>query len=542
MYKNGSDYTYSRSDLNAFLENKCVTWLDRYNLDFPGELVQDKPTEQDKIVYKSGEEHEARILDSFQSEMDVAIIDRSDSAFHKTLAAMRQGRQVIYQARLALEPFAGWSDFLIHVPGHSEFGDWHYEVWDTKLARGMKPYFAIQLCCYSEMLEAVQGRLPEHAGIILGGGERKVLKLSEYFFYYRSVKRAFLDQQQSFHRDEPPAFPGRADYRHWTGHVTSLLEARNDVSLVANVRGAQIKKLATSGINTERGLAESTLDAIPGMATESFDRLRSQARLQLSSPPNGTPAYQFLPQSTENRRQGFALLPPPSASDVVFDIEGYPMVEGGLEYLLGAVCRESRELAFKDWWAHERSQEKASFEGFVDWVYNRWKQDPAMHVYHDAAYETTALKRLMCRYASRESEVDELLRNHVFVDLYTVVRQALLVGEPSYSLKNIEHLYLHKRDGQVATAGDSIVYYYRWLTSPDGDDWHSSPTLKLIRDYNRADCDSTWLLTEWLRERQREAGCEYVPPEPPAELAPETTGRAALAREMLAQIPVDRER
>jgi predicted RecB family nuclease len=64
-----------------------------------------------------------------------------------------------------------------------------------------------------------------------------------------------------------------------------------------------------------------------------------------------------------------------------------------------------------------------------------------MQGYHYAAYETTALKRLMCRYASPESEIDELLRNHVFVDLYTVVCQALLIGEPSYSLKNVEHLF-----------------------------------------------------------------------------------------------------
>ena len=124
MYKNGSDYIYSPSDLNAFLENESVTWLDRYNLEFPGKLIRDNPTEEDELVFKSGEEHEARILDVFRSEMDVAVIDRSEAAFHKTIAAMREGRQVIYQARLELEPFAGWSDFLIRIPGNSEFGNW----------------------------------------------------------------------------------------------------------------------------------------------------------------------------------------------------------------------------------------------------------------------------------------------------------------------------------------------------------------------------------------------------------------------------------
>ena len=51
-----------------------------------------------------------------------------------------------------------------------------------------------------------------------------------------------------------------------------------------------------------------------------------------------------------------------------------------------------------------------------------------MHVYHYAAYEPTALKRLMGEHATREDEVDELLRGEVFVDLYRVVRQGLRAG------------------------------------------------------------------------------------------------------------------
>jgi len=92
MYKISSGYTYSPSDLNAFLENECVTWLDRYNLDFPGELIRDDPSETDELVRKSGDEHETKVLDLFRSETDVAVIERSDSALQKTLTAMRQGR------------------------------------------------------------------------------------------------------------------------------------------------------------------------------------------------------------------------------------------------------------------------------------------------------------------------------------------------------------------------------------------------------------------------------------------------------------------
>jgi hypothetical protein len=48
---------------------------------------------------------------------------------------------------------------------------------------------------------------------------------------------------------------------------------------------------------------------------------------------------------------------------------------------------------------------------------------------------------------------DYLLRQHKMVDLYQVVREAIRVSEPAYSIKNIEHFYLEARAGNVTNAG-----------------------------------------------------------------------------------------
>src|ERR1700756_364046 len=64
-----------------------------------------------------------------------------------------------------------------------------------------------------------------------------------------------------------------------------------------------------------------------------------------------------------------------------------------------------------------------------------------MHVYHFGAYEPSAFKRLMGRYATREEEVDSMLRAGVFVDLHTVVKQAVRASVEEYSLKKLEALY-----------------------------------------------------------------------------------------------------
>jgi hypothetical protein len=192
-------------------------------------------------------------------------------------------------------------------------------------------------------------------------------------------------------------------------------------------------------------------------------------------------------------------------------MEGYPHVAGGIEYLFGVTFQQDQQLQFRDWWAHNRSEERAAFENFIDWVHARWKADPEMHIYHYAQYEVSAMRRLMGRYGTREEEVDQLLRNEVFVDLFAIVRHCLRVGEPGYSIKNIEHLYMDKRSGGVASASESVVFYEKWLEENDGADWNTSEILANIRSYNKDDCDSTWKLVEWLRKVQADENIAFMP-------------------------------
>ena len=76
----------------------------------------------------------------------------------------------------------------------------------------------------------------------------------------------------------------------------------------------------------------------------------------------------------------------------------------------------------------------------------------------------------------------------------------------------MELLYRHGRQGDVATAGDSIVEYANWIASDESGDPLRSPILKAIRDYNEDDCRSTAELANWLRSLQREHGVEVVLP------------------------------
>ena len=510
---------YSPSDLIKFFKSPFSSWMDRYYLENPGAITPDEQTEDEKLIADSGDQHESEYLKKLKADgVKVVEIDSKDPAEARqlTLEALEAKDGVVFQAALAHGEFAGLADFL----ELDERGE--YQVWDTKLARSPKPYFAVQLCCYSELLAAMTGNpIPAKFGVVLGTGEKVEFKTSDFFHYYQNLKAAFLAMQQDFTGDfagRPEPEP-RADHGRWTSHAEAFFADTDHLVQVAGITAGQIKKLKDAGIETVARLAESSDIEVPKLAAETLEKLVAQARLQKETgalreeDPDSAPAFEVLPHVGPNGEDvGLAALPPADEADVFFDMEGYPLVPGGLEYLFGLCTREtlsgdgSGKLRFMDWWAHDRESEKAAFEGFVDFVYGRWKESPGMHIYHYAPYEKTAVRRLSTFHDTRQDEVDELLRNDVFVDLYQVVRQGLRVGEGSYSIKSVERLYRPKRSGAVSSAVGSIVEYANWMDSGEPRDWQSSPILQGIRDYNEDDCVSTAELDAWLRKTAVEKG------------------------------------
>jgi predicted RecB family nuclease len=492
------------------------------------------------LLARKGNEHEAKFLAQLKEKYGVekiAIINTEtprnrQADAEATLAAMQAGYPVIFQAYLIRDQFAGSADFLIKKPGQSNFGDYYYEAWDTKLAKSNRPYFIMQLCCYSWMLEVIQGVLPEEAVVVQGDLKENRFRLASYFSYFERLKSDFLASQLSFKAQWPqmpdPAFA--KDYGRWGTFAKQSLEQQDSLSLVANIRKSQIKKLQDGGIKTLTALAQTEQASIKVIPKLTFDKLKAQALIQLDSRGKERPEFKVISSEAGN---GLSLLPPASALDVFFDIEGHPLVDGGLEYLWGVSYKDTqaaqgKQYVFKDWWAHTAEQEKAAFEGFMDWAYARWQADPNMHIYHYASYEVTAMRKLSNRYETRIKEVADLQANNVLVDLYRIVQAGLLVGEPKYSIKNIEHLYRERRTTDVATGGDSVVAYEKWLEQggverwcsysngyqrwrqqPEQFEWSQWPELKAIRDYNIDDCESTLELVDWLREQQQNAGIVY---------------------------------
>ena len=299
-----------------------------------------------------------------------------------------------------------------------------------------------------------------------------------------------------------------------------------------------------------RGLAGMPLplDWTPDRgAAESYGRIREQARVQVEAREAGEGKFDVLPVE-----DGFGLtrLPEPSDGDIFFDQEGDPFVdEHGLEYLFGYLfIGETGETGYRSEWAFSRADEKKVFESFVDFVMARWAQFPSMHIYHYASYEPLALKRLMGRYATRQEEIDQMLRAGLFVDLYQVVRRGIRASVESYSIKRLEPFYAFERERGLADVNAALTILQANLELNDIPSIADQITATVVA-YNKDDCRSAAGLRDWLEtlRAQLVADGGDVPRPELGEGAPSETLTDwlirinALVAQLSADVPVDPE-
>ncbi|ABK45210.1 conserved hypothetical protein [Magnetococcus marinus MC-1] len=492
MRRHSGHILFAASDLNGFLGCRHSTFLDLMDLD--ERLPRAEVSAQDRLIQERGHEHEAEYLESLKrSGLSVVEIPSEGGLTDRvqmTADVMADGPDIIYQAGFLDGQWHGYADFLQKTDRPSGLGPFSYEAVDTKLTKHPKPKFVIQLCLYSDFIAKMQGTRPQGMSLVLGDLSQVHLRFDDFAYYHGIIRRRFeeyVSEPPERSRSEPCGFCELCKWRDLCGEQW---EREDHLSQVANIRRSQILKLESAGIATVQALAHMDDDAtVPSLAQETLEKLRAQARLQVAKRETGENRVETLP-SVPGR--GFARMPRPAEGDLFFDMEGDPLYPDGLEYLFGFYFVSEGRPVFKPFWAHDHEEEKRTFQAVMDFLVAHLREHPSAHVYHYNHYEETALKRLASRYGAREGEVDDLLRGRKLVDLYKVVREAIRVSEPSYSIKNLETFYMEKRSAEVATAGDSIVVYETWRKT------RAAGLLQQISDYNEDDCRSTLLLRDLL--------------------------------------------
>jgi predicted RecB family nuclease len=519
----------SPSDLTKFTRCAHVTTLDlgRLNktlkpLAYPQrslhtDFIAEKGTEHEKDHVERLARAGNRVL---RIEGDRKTAEDLRNAAQATIDAMKSGAAYIYQAVFFDGKWVGYADLLEKV------GDGRYEVIDIKLARSPKAHVLLQLAAYSEHLTRIQGVRPEKMHIILGTNEKKSFKVVDFEAYYRHVKQRFtsvLSPQSSV-----LTFPYIIDFCslcEWNMHCWRTLEQQDHLVRVANIRRDEVRRLEGADIKTLTKLGDTPGARIEKVRGETYARLHQQARLQSQYARTKIHKYELLAPEVE---RGFALMPRPSKGDVFLDLEADPYAAGGITYLFGIATSDG---AYRSWWAHDALQEKEAFEKVIDFIVDRRREHPDLHVYHYTAAEPSAFKRMSSEYGTRENEIDDWLRAGVFVDFFTVVRQAMRISQPSYSLKKLEAFYFNREEEGVFEKGGPILAYEEWLENRD------DATLKIIENYNKEDCVSMVELQKWLLQLRGDAPWfESPPPEEKEDPIDDLTRAVMEKSELLANL------
>lgn len=499
-----------------------------------------------------GDRHERRVLERYQAEAADGVttipqVSSSDAvalaeAVRLTGAALADPSvRIIYQAAFATADFVGFADFLVR----DETGRWL--VQDTKLARRARVTALMQLAAYVQRLDDLGVPRSDRVELLLGDGTTSSHLVDDILPVYRLRYARLLDligsRQIELGVSAAPTAWG--DDRYFAcGRCATCqveVEASRDLLLVAGMRPLQRARLRDAGIRTLDDLSVAVAPPL-NMNADVFGLLRTQAQLQRASElaaPDAPGAVPAAPVYRVVQPAALAALPPADPGDLFFDFEGDPLytesagTEWGIDYLFGWVDEHE---TFSRLWAHSFDEERAALTQFLDFVDAHRAAHPGMHIYHYAPYEPTHLLAMAARHGTGEAQVDRLLRDGVFVDLYPIVRRALRVGSRSYSIKKLEPLYMgaETRQSDVQRGDESIVRYVEARMLQDaGDDEGSRAILDDIADYNRYDCVSTRRLRNWLRARADELGIvSAADPEPEAagyEPSPRALALTALA-------------
>ena len=499
------------TNLANHLACKHLTGLDR--LVRIGQL--EEPIWRDpslELLKQRGIDHEKAYVDHLR-ESALSVVDLSEfrgkDNHARTLEAARSGADVIVQANLRDGRFNGYADILIRVDEPSDLGDWAYDVIDTKLAQETRGGTVLQLCLYADLLGMVQGRQATRMHVVKPGEgfPRETFRFTDFDAYYRLVRRRLVEFVGDAEREEVyPAPVPHCEVCRWWKRCDDRRHADDHLSQVAGMSAAHASEIERQGRTTLEAFASAPepLDEEPKRGRmASFAKLQGQAAVQLEGRLRNEPVTELL-EHEEGR--GLARLPEPSPGDIYLDFEGNPYVEGGgLEYLTGyAFHDETGARQYTGLWALGPGEEKRAFELFIDFVLERQTTHPDLHVYHYAPYEPAALRRLAMRHATREDELDTLLRGERFVDLYSITRQGLRASVESYSLKPLEAFFGYEREVKLREEASPALRRVACALEQGVPEGITAADRGHVEGYNKDDCLSLIVLQRWLEEKRAE--------------------------------------
>ena len=463
-----------------------------------------------QLLRDKGDEHENACLRFFKAHARVKEIPPRAKGETFEAFAQRVGDpfldddwDILFQMPFIHDGMRGTADFIKRVVDE-ETGAVSFEPIDSKLTRKeAKPGHILQLCFYSDGITQLTGIAPARMHIWLGSGRSEVLRTNDFAPYWRRLrKRLTTELDAGLNAETQPQPCAHCQFCEFRSLCEKQWQDDRSTALVARIRTAERSELNRAGVGTIDDLSNQVL-AVEGISEVRLTWLQRQASLQCAAEHQEGMPYEILdafhdagdPENDDYKHR----LPKPDEGDVFIDFEGHPFwtVASGLFFLFGRLERGNADgWVFHPQWAHNPVEERTAAAELIDYLAERRRQFPGMHVYHYNNTERTTLEDLADGNPLAEAQISGLVETGAFIDLYRTVLKSTQIGADSYSLKRVEKLTGFDRSHDIESGSGAVLSYELYMKHGDVAD------LTKIATYNEDDVRATLAVRDWLVEHR----------------------------------------
>lgn len=476
-------------------------WRDKYGPK-EEEIQEDNPFVN--LLWERGVQHEKEIIQNFKYEYLDLSEGSIDERIEKTRKAIIEKTRYIYQGIIQTQNLFGIPDLLElredgnYIPvdiksgtgfeGSDEFGEEENK---------QKKHYAIQLCLYVEILEAL-GILKEKKGFIIDKEGNKVeYNLNSqmgvrtpmsYWDLYKQIKNV-VNELVSNQKQNEPALSSLCKLCTWYNSCRNWCIKNDDLTQIfyvgRKVRDTFKKDVRITSVNDLIKVNASDLiiqkkkdkEFLKGIGEGTLNSAIKRGKiLKNNSDPVIYSKIEF----------------PKVSYELFFDIEDDPTQE--FVYLHGLYIRNNGKEDYKGFIAKDVSKESEKMAWKNFWVFIRGLPQDDYSVYYFSQHEKSTYRRLQKKYPEiiGEIELNTFFENPNVIDLYQLVLKNTDWPLGSYSLKSLATYSGFKWRDETPSGALSIQWYNEYLKTSD------EKILNRIIEYNEDDCKATMALKDKL--------------------------------------------
>ncbi|MDX1734287.1 MAG: hypothetical protein R3228_07965 [Halioglobus sp.] len=287
-YSANNEITFTPDDMVLYRESPFASWMERLTLENPDHgIAPDQPATQvrahgiaaiagaheqslgwEEFVNGVAERPEPVAATHFDfthllraSGKDVVAIARHAGEADRrsaTMAAMRSGAEYIAHGQLALGQLACRVDLLIRSQGISELGAYCYLPCATGDVSGA--HTTLRLCFAADLLQGLQGVLPDQLVVMRAGAELQCLPAVEHIERFRDLKYDFMQAQLAFRKHRMPDPAQSSHFGRWSRCAQEVQAQR----AARDSAGAAPQRKANRYNRGGRSLVEAMTQAVAG--------------------------------------------------------------------------------------------------------------------------------------------------------------------------------------------------------------------------------------------------------------------------------------